>query len=94
MFRTSGGGRPWPEPKGKDIGWLCTSEPLGRYKTLYLSKGRNLSISLRIKLDKKLQDQKTFYASPEFLDEQKESLKELVQDTIVETRAEQPECDT
>jgi len=22
--------------EGKDIGWLCTSEPLGRYKTLYL----------------------------------------------------------
>ena len=23
--------------KGKDVGWLCTSEPLGRHKTLYLS---------------------------------------------------------
>ena len=23
--------------EGKEIGWLCTSEPLGRYKTLYLS---------------------------------------------------------
>ena len=45
--------------EGKEIGWLCTSEPLGRYKTLYLSKvhcnikmpftedeGRSLSISL------------------------------------------------
>ena len=25
--------------EGKEIGWLCTSEPLGRYKTLYLSRG-------------------------------------------------------
>ena len=23
--------------EGKEVGWLCTSEPLGRYKTLYLS---------------------------------------------------------
>ena len=23
--------------EGEDIWWLCTSEPLGRYKTLYLS---------------------------------------------------------
>tara|TARA_B100000482_G_scaffold181484_1_gene154752 strand:- start:117 stop:314 length:198 start_codon:yes stop_codon:yes gene_type:complete len=23
--------------KIEDIGWLCTSEPVGRYKTLYLS---------------------------------------------------------
>ena len=23
--------------EGKDVGWLCTSEPLEKYKTLYLS---------------------------------------------------------